>query len=95
MKSIYRCSTYDFLEIGDICETDKADIELAALCVNGVYGAAFIISQGRLHIIFNPEKTNLCEMSFVIELAGYKVHLHRAERKYRMLGQKNNKNKKK
>lgn len=63
MESIYRCSAYGFLEIEETCETDKADIELAASCVSGVYGASFIASQGRLHIIFNPKKTSLHEIS--------------------------------
>lgn len=79
MESIYRRSIYGFLEIEDIYEADKADIELAALCVSGVYGAAFILSQGRLHIIFNPEKNNLCEICCAIALTGYHAHLHGAD----------------
>jgi len=81
MKSIYRCSTYGFLEIKDACPVDKTGIELAASCIRGVYGAAFIISQGRLHIIFNPEKTSLYEINCAIALAGYYGQLHKADRK--------------
>lgn len=81
MKSIYRYSTYGFLDVEDTCLADKADIELAALCISGVYGAAFIASQGRLHIIYNPEKTNLYEINCAIIMAGYYSHLHEAARK--------------
>lgn len=80
MKSIYRCSTYGFLNIEDTVETDKADIELAALCVNGVYAAALIIGDKKLHIIFNPQKTGLYEVSSAVALIGYQTHLHKANK---------------
>lgn len=75
MKSIYRCSTHGFLKIEDNCQMDKADIELAALCVNGVYGASFAVDDKKLHVIFNPEKTNLYEISCAIIQTGYKAHI--------------------
>jgi hypothetical protein len=71
MKSIYRHSKYGFLEIEDAGEADSGDIELAAICVNGVYGAAFIPNDRKLHIIFNPQKTDLYEVSCAIALAGF------------------------
>lgn len=76
MKSIYRCSTYGFLEIENTCPVDKTGIELSASCVSGVYGAAFIPGESRLHVIFNPEKTNLYEINCAIALAGYYGHLY-------------------
>jgi hypothetical protein len=78
MKSIYRCSTYGFLEIEDACPANKADVELAALCVNGVYGACLVVNDKKLHVIFNPERTNLYEINYAIALTGYQAHLHGA-----------------
>jgi|GEM_PF-2978413 len=80
MKSIYRCSKYGFLEIKDFNEADKADIELAALCVNGVYGASLVIDNKKLHLIFNPENTNLYEISRSIDLTGHNPLLHEANK---------------
>lgn len=79
MKSIYRRSTYGFFEIEETCEADKADIELAVLCVNGVYGACFAVNDKKIHVIFNPERTNLYEISCAIALVGHHVHLRGAE----------------
>lgn len=78
MKSIYRCSKYGFLEIKDGCQAYKTNIELAALCVNGIYGVAFIENDQKLHVIFNPEKTGLYEISRAVALAGYNTNLHQA-----------------
>lgn len=68
MKSIYRCSAYGFLEIEDVCLADQADVELAVLCVSGVYGACFAGNDKKLHVIFNPERTNLYEIGCAIAL---------------------------
>ncbi len=62
MKTIFRCSEYGFLEVGRIGGQDKTTIELAALCVAGVYGASFVEEDGMLHIIFDPGKTGLDEI---------------------------------
>lgn len=80
MKSIYRSSRYGFLEIEDGSQAYKTDIELATLCVNGVYGAAFIENDQKLHVIFNPERTGLYEISCAVALAGYNTNLHRANK---------------
>ena len=74
MKSIYRCSTYGFLEMSGVCEADREGIELAAICMDGVYGAAFIPNDRKLHVIFNPQKTDLYEISCTIALAGYHTY---------------------
>lgn len=80
MKSIYRCSKYGFLEIEDKCQMDKADIELAVLCVSGVYGACFAVDDKRLHVIFNPERTSIYEINCAIVLTGHKAYLDGAEK---------------
>ncbi|MDR2948259.1 MAG: hypothetical protein LBV71_03530 [Prevotella sp.] len=54
-------------------------IELAALCVAGVYGSVFIEADGILHIIFNPEKTNPDEIGKAIELAVSMAHCNPSE----------------
>jgi len=81
MRSIYRCSRYGFVEITGICEADRTDIELAALCVSGVYGAAMIVRDKKLHVIFNPEVTDLNEISQTIALIGYQTSLHEISKK--------------
>lgn len=69
METIFRCSEYGFLKIDQVCEPDKTVIELAALCVDGIYGAAFIVEDGILHIIFDPEKISLDEIGRAVEQA--------------------------
>ncbi len=75
MKSIYRSSKYGFLKVGT-CELDKSLVELAALCIHGVYGTAFVEKEKILHIIFNPTITNLNEISQTIMLTGCEILLH-------------------
>jgi hypothetical protein len=79
METIFRCSEYGFLEIGQMCEQDKTIIELAALCVAGVYGAVFVVEDGILHIIFNPEKANSDEIGKAVKLAASMAHCNPSE----------------
>lgn len=74
MESIFRRSEYGFLKIGQAGEQDKCSIELAALCVTGVYGAAFITEEAILHIIFDPEETGLNEIRQAVSL--FETGLH-------------------
>jgi hypothetical protein len=73
LKSIYRCSKYGFLEVDHICDLDRSLIELAILCIHGVYGTAFVEEEKKLHIIFNPTITNLNEISQAILLIGLNI----------------------
>lgn len=77
LKSIYRCSKYGFLVVDHVCELDESLVELAALCIYGVYGAAFVEKEKKLHIIFNPTITNLNEISQAIMLIGSKICSHK------------------
>lgn len=69
MKTIFRRSEYSFMEVDRVCEPDKTVIELAALSIAGVYGATFIIEDGILHVIFDPEKTGMDEISRAVKQA--------------------------
>jgi hypothetical protein len=72
METTYRHSEYGFQEIDRVCKPGKTIIELATLCVNGVYGATLVTEDGILYVIYDPDKTCLDGISRAI---GHACHM--------------------
>ncbi|MDR1502251.1 MAG: cation transporter [Prevotella sp.] len=80
MDIIYNNLKYAALTVQGNCEICKQRIENAALSVNGVFSATWNVQNGKLQIGFNPEKTNIGEISEAIAKVGHDTDKNKADK---------------
>lgn len=80
MEFISRNIRYVDLIVKGHCEVCKQRIESAALSIKGVISAVWIITEDVLHLSFDPQETDLDEISRAVAMIGYDTERHSANK---------------
>ena len=79
-QSISVKNEHAMISVPGLCEMCKERIEKAAKGVNGVLSASWDLNTGKLHLNFDPEKTDVDAVSKAVALVGYDTDKYKADK---------------